>query len=170
MGGPKFRAFFPSPTTIPLFSCLSGCLLVEFWWCFDATTPEMCTFGVGLCCLGFGLGKSTLEIGNLAPSSPSVFGCKHYQTGVSSVPASSGQVLSFFPSCLFHSSTVVVGDPPSCSPIPLEGRHQRSVCGKLGSVKEGHPVHDNLQPPCVCWIRSSMSRFLTMTFVETHPT
>ena len=48
----------------------------------------------------------------------------------------------------------MVGRPPPCSSIPLEGRHQRGVYGKLGSVKEGQPVHDNLQPPCVCWIPS----------------
>ena len=48
----------------------------------------------------------------------------------------------------------MVGSPPPCSSIPLEGRHQRGVYGKLGSVKEGQPVHDNLQPPCVCWIPS----------------
>ena len=58
-----------------------------------------------------------------------------------------------FSSCLFQSSTVVVGRPPSCSPIPLQARHQRGVHGKLGSVKEG----------------PSMSRFLTMTLVETRP-
>ena len=32
--GPKFRAF-ASPATISLFSCLSGCLFVEFWWCLE---------------------------------------------------------------------------------------------------------------------------------------
>ena len=49
--GPKFRSFFfPSPATISLFFSLSGCLLVEFWWCLKAG-PEMCTFGVlGLSC------------------------------------------------------------------------------------------------------------------------
>ena len=25
---------FPSPALISFFFCLSGCLLVEFWWCF----------------------------------------------------------------------------------------------------------------------------------------
>ena len=35
VGGPKFRAyFFPLPPSFSLFLCLSGCLLVEFWWCF----------------------------------------------------------------------------------------------------------------------------------------
>ena len=45
------RFFFPSPATISLFLCLSGCLVVEFWWCFEGRNPEMCTFGVlGLSC------------------------------------------------------------------------------------------------------------------------
>ena len=35
------------------------------------------------------------------------------------------------PSCVFQSSTVVVGRPRSCSSIPLKGRHQRGVYGKL---------------------------------------
>ena len=34
VGGPKFRAFFPSPALIfILFLSLSGSLFVEFWWC-----------------------------------------------------------------------------------------------------------------------------------------
>ena len=33
-GRPKFRAFFPLPPSFRSFLCLSGCLLVEFWWCF----------------------------------------------------------------------------------------------------------------------------------------
>ena len=34
-GGPKFRVFFfPLPPPFSIFFCLSGCLLVEFWWCF----------------------------------------------------------------------------------------------------------------------------------------
>ena len=43
-GGPKFRFFFPSPATISLFLCLSGCLLVEFW-CSKRRSPSMCAFG-----------------------------------------------------------------------------------------------------------------------------
>ena len=51
VGGPKFRVFFPSPATISLFLCLSGCLLVEFWWCLKRRSPSMCPFGVlGLSC------------------------------------------------------------------------------------------------------------------------
>ena len=35
VGGPKISLFFfPSPATISLFLCLSGCLLVVCWWCF----------------------------------------------------------------------------------------------------------------------------------------
>ena len=30
----KFALVSLSPATISLFFCLSGCLLVEFWWCF----------------------------------------------------------------------------------------------------------------------------------------
>ena len=44
-GGPKFRAFFPSPATLLFLSSLSGCLLVDFWWCLKQWVPEMCTFG-----------------------------------------------------------------------------------------------------------------------------
>ena len=44
---PKFRAFFfPSPPQNSFFSTLYGCLLVEFWWCFEDRNPEMCTFGL----------------------------------------------------------------------------------------------------------------------------
>ena len=39
-GGPKFRAFSSlSPPPFSLFLCLSGGLLVEFWWCLDAHVP-----------------------------------------------------------------------------------------------------------------------------------
>ena len=46
VGGPKFRAFFSSLATISLFLCLSGCLLVEFWWCLKHWDPraQTCTF------------------------------------------------------------------------------------------------------------------------------
>ena len=52
VGGPKFRPFFfPSPAPFLVFLSLSGCLLVEFWWCFEAPGTQMCTFGVlGLSC------------------------------------------------------------------------------------------------------------------------
>ena len=47
----NFALFLPFPATVSLFLCLSGCLLVEFWWCFEGRNPEMCTFGVlGLSC------------------------------------------------------------------------------------------------------------------------
>ena len=35
-GAQNFALFFPSPATISLFLCLSGCLLVDFWWCLKA--------------------------------------------------------------------------------------------------------------------------------------
>ena len=39
-GGLKISCFFfSSPATISLFLCLSGCLLVEFWWCFWRPEP-----------------------------------------------------------------------------------------------------------------------------------
>ena len=49
MGRPKIsRFFFSSPA---LFLCLSGCLLVEFWWWLKPRDTEMCAFGVlGLLC------------------------------------------------------------------------------------------------------------------------
>ena len=44
----NFALFFPLPSQF-LFFPLSGWLLVEFWWCFEA--PQMCTFRVlGLSC------------------------------------------------------------------------------------------------------------------------
>ena len=36
VGGPKFSRFFRYPATISLFLFLSGGLLVELWWCFEA--------------------------------------------------------------------------------------------------------------------------------------
>ena len=42
-GWPIISRFFPSPATILLFLCLSGCLLVEFWWCLKRREPETCT-------------------------------------------------------------------------------------------------------------------------------
>ena len=50
--GPKFRAFFfPLPLPFSLFLSLSGCLLVEFWWCLKRRGSQMCTIGVlGLSC------------------------------------------------------------------------------------------------------------------------
>ena len=47
--GQNFALFLPFPATISLFLCLSGCLLVEFWWCFEGRNPEMCTFGLSGC-------------------------------------------------------------------------------------------------------------------------
>ena len=50
-GTQNFTLFLPFPATVSLFLCLSGCLLVEFWWCLKRRGPEMCTFGVlGLSC------------------------------------------------------------------------------------------------------------------------
>ena len=58
---PKFRAFFfPSPTPIfilffslrvssRVFFPLSGGLLVEFWWCFGQSGPQMCLFSPSGC-------------------------------------------------------------------------------------------------------------------------
>ena len=43
---PKFRFFFPLPPQNSFFSSFSGCLLVDFWWCFEDQDPQMCTFGV----------------------------------------------------------------------------------------------------------------------------
>ena len=51
-GGPKFRAYSSlSRPHVRSFLCLSGYLLVEFWWCLRRRSPQMCTFGVlGLSC------------------------------------------------------------------------------------------------------------------------
>ena len=51
VGAQNFALFLPFPATVSFFLCLSGCLLVEFWWCLKCRGPEMCTFGVlGLSC------------------------------------------------------------------------------------------------------------------------
>ena len=43
----NFALFFPlPPPPFRSFSSLSGCLLVEFWWCLKSRDPRMCTFGV----------------------------------------------------------------------------------------------------------------------------
>ena len=39
-GAQNFAFFFPSPATKFVFSSLSGGLLVEFWWCFEAPEPS----------------------------------------------------------------------------------------------------------------------------------
>ena len=53
VGGPKFRAFFPSPANIFILSSLSWGSSRKFW-CFWRPGPEMCTFGVlRLSCGGF---------------------------------------------------------------------------------------------------------------------
>ena len=55
-GGPKggeakiSRFFFPLLLPFSLLLSLSGCLLVEFWWCLKRRGPQMCAFGVGLSC------------------------------------------------------------------------------------------------------------------------
>ena len=47
--GPKIsRFFFPLPLQNSFFSSLSGGLLVEFWWCFEAQVP--CTGVLRLSC------------------------------------------------------------------------------------------------------------------------
>ena len=38
--------FFPLPPQFFVLFCLSGCLLVEFWWCLKRRCAQMCTFGV----------------------------------------------------------------------------------------------------------------------------
>ena len=52
---PKFRAFFSFSHSMfifflsCLFSSLSGGLLVEFWWCFGRSGPQMCLFSPSGC-------------------------------------------------------------------------------------------------------------------------
>ena len=46
---PKCALFLPFSRHRSLFLCLSGCLLVEFWWCFEGGNPEMCPFGLSGC-------------------------------------------------------------------------------------------------------------------------
>ncbi len=43
VGAQNFALFLPFPATVSLFLCLSGCLLVEFWWCLKRRDPLMCT-------------------------------------------------------------------------------------------------------------------------------
>ena len=55
----NFALFFPSPTPIFIFFSLqvssrvffplSGGLLVEFWWCFGRSGPQMCLFSPSGC-------------------------------------------------------------------------------------------------------------------------
>ena len=51
-GGPKISPFFfRLPSAILLFLSVSGCLLVEFWWCLKRRSPQKCAFRVlGLSC------------------------------------------------------------------------------------------------------------------------
>ena len=44
VGGPKFRVFFSLPPHRSF--CLSGCLLVESWWCLKRRVAQMFSFGV----------------------------------------------------------------------------------------------------------------------------
>ena len=44
----NFARCFPLPPQFRSFS-LSGCLLVEFWWCFRRPGPQICTFGLSGC-------------------------------------------------------------------------------------------------------------------------
>ena len=46
---PKFRSFSSLSRHRSLFLRLSGCLLAEFWWCFEHRNPEMCTFRLSGC-------------------------------------------------------------------------------------------------------------------------
>ena len=48
VGRQNFALFFPLPP-LSLFLCLSGCLLVEFWWCFGRSGPQMCLFSPSGC-------------------------------------------------------------------------------------------------------------------------
>ena len=50
-GGPKNSLFFSSPAPVSFFFCLSGCLLVEFWWCFRRLEPSnVHVWALGLSC------------------------------------------------------------------------------------------------------------------------
>ena len=47
----NFALFFPLPPKNSFFSSLSGCLLVEFWWCFEAPGPSnVHVWALGLSC------------------------------------------------------------------------------------------------------------------------
>ena len=50
-GGAQNFALSFSPSRLPcsLFFSLSGCLLVEFWWCLKRRDPQMRTFGLSGC-------------------------------------------------------------------------------------------------------------------------
>ena len=45
-GAQNFALFFLLPPPFSFFLCLSGGLLVEFWWCLKCRGAQMCTFGV----------------------------------------------------------------------------------------------------------------------------
>ena len=64
VGGPEFRAFFPSPATIFIPSSLSvGVFSWNFRGVFERRDPEMCTFGVlGLTCESPGVKPDIFKI------------------------------------------------------------------------------------------------------------
>ena len=45
----NFALFLPFPATVSLFLCLSGCLLVEFWWCLKRRGLKCARFGLSGC-------------------------------------------------------------------------------------------------------------------------
>ena len=44
-----FSFFFPLPPQVSFFLCLSGCLLVEFWWFLSRRNLELCTIRLSGC-------------------------------------------------------------------------------------------------------------------------
>ena len=66
-GGPeRWGAFFSLSSHRFALLCLSGCLIVEFWWCLKRRNPQMYTFGVlGLSCAS--PGGPIPSIGGLNP-------------------------------------------------------------------------------------------------------
>ena len=62
-GAQNLALFLPSPATVSLFFCLSGGLLVEFWWCLKYRGLEMCTFGVPLSCASGLVGPAGFHVG-----------------------------------------------------------------------------------------------------------
>ena len=49
VGAQNFAFFFPSPAPIFIIFPLSGGLLVEFWWCFGRSGPQMCLLSPSGC-------------------------------------------------------------------------------------------------------------------------
>ena len=73
------------------------------------------------------------------------------------------------PSSLLQGRAIATRRPPSRRPVPVQQRHHRCVDGQQCPVEYGQSIDNDLKAPCVGGLPLSMSRLLTMTFVDTRP-